>query len=194
MHLEIFTEKDIPAASALTYKTWGGEMQLHDTALESFIYEAMVRYYFRGEGLSLKLQEQSEMLGFLLAAPVGVQAHLEPWFAAQAEVVDAAGKKLAQNYLAYLAFNGHKVTALAHPDEALLCLCVSTAHGGGSKLLAAVEERARSSHAPQVHLWADATCNYDYYRHRGYSESAYFVNKVLPQLGAQQTWVYSKKL
>ena len=76
----------------------------------------------------------------------------------------------------------------------LLCLFLSMKSGVGSKLLHNVEAIAQKKGVKKLYLWADATCDYEYYRKRGYSEAAHFTNNILPQLGVQETWIYSKEL
>ena len=83
---------------------------------------------------------------------------------------------------------------MAHKKDLLLCLFLSRKPGVGSKLLENVEEVARHHSIARLHLWADATCDYSYYRRRGYKETEHFVNKVLPELGQQATWIYSKEV
>ena len=75
-----------------------------------------------------------------------------------------------------------------------MCLFLSMKSGVGSKLLHNVEAIAQKKGVKKLYLWADATCDYEYYRKRGYSEAAHFTNNILPQLGAQETWIYSKEL
>lgn len=62
----------------------------------------------------------------------------------------------------------------------------------GSRLLQKVEAAAKAQGIKKLFLWADATCDYDYYRRRGYSEAEQFTNTLLPELGAQETWIYRK--
>ena len=64
----------------------------------------------------------------------------------------------------------------------------------GGRLLENVEEVAKAQGIARMHLWADATCDYSYYRRRGYKETGHFVNQVLPELGNQATWIYSKEV
>ena len=163
--LSNFTTQDIACASHLTKLTWGDEMALTNDSLKNVLYEAMVRYYYRSEVFSLKMTDDDGMQGFLLAAP-----------------------------LRYLSYNGQKVRALANPEDLLLCLFLSMKSGVGSKLLHNVEAIAQKKGVKKLYLWADATCDYEYYRKRGYSEAAHFTNNILPQLGAQETWIYSKEL
>ena len=84
--------------------------------------------------------------------------------------------------------------ALSYSCFLLLCLFLSMKSGVGSKLLHNVEAIAQKNGVKKLYLWADATCDYEYYRKRGYSEAAHFTNNILPQLGVQETWIYSKEL
>ena len=192
--LSHFTLADIPRAAYLTRLTWGEEMPLANEKLKNVLYEAMVRYYFRSEEFSFKLTDEHGMQGFLLAAPLSERDKSQAWLT---EVLVSFSRKeqdLVYNYLRYLSYNGQKVRALAQDDDLLLCLFLSRKAGVGSALLQNVEQVARVSGSKNLYLWADATCDYAYYRRRGYVEAAHFTNNVLPELGAQRTWIYRKEV
>lgn len=67
MQLEHFTLADIAEASFLSLLTWGDEMEISNSKLQAFIYEAMVRYYFRSSKLSFKITENGKMQGFFIS-------------------------------------------------------------------------------------------------------------------------------
>ena len=158
------------------------------------LYEAMVRYYFRSESFSFKLSDDDGMQGFLLAAPLAERDHSQAWLTKALAPFTCEEQDLVYNYLRYLSYNGQRVRALSKPEDLLLCLFLSMKSGVGSKLLHNVEAIAQKKGVKKLYLWADATCDYEYYRRRGYSEAAHFTNNILPQLGAQETWIYSKEL
>ena len=192
--IQPFTSHDIPAASYLTKLTWGEEMSLDNEALKNVLYEAMVRYYFRSTEFSFKLTDAGELQGFLLAAPLAVRDNSQGWLQQALEPFNSAEQDLVYNYLRYLSYNGQRVRALAQENALLLCLFLSRKAGAGSRLLQKVEAAAQEQGITSLYLWADATCDYAYYRRRGYSEAAHFQNKILPALGEQETWIYKKKL
>ena len=134
------------------------------------------------------------MQGFLLAAPLTARDNSQGWLLEQLQDFRLDEQDLVYNYLRYLSYNGQQVRKLAQADDLLLCLFLSRKPGVGSKLLENVEEVARNHNIKNMHLWADATCDYSYYRRRGYKEGGHFVNKVLPELGQQATWIYSKEV
>ena len=193
--IEQFTAKDIAEATLLTLLTWGEEMALANEHLKTILYEAMVRYYFRGSDFSYKMvDEEGFMQGFLLAAPIYARDNSQKWLEEQLQGFATEEQDLVYNYLRYLSYNGQQVRNVAHKKDLLLCLFLSRKPGVGSKLLENVEEVARHHSIARMHLWADATCDYSYYRRRGYKETGHFVNKVLPELGQQATWIYSKEV
>ena len=193
--IERFTAKDIAEATLLTLLTWGEEMALANEHLKNILYEAMVRYYFRSSDFSYKMvDEAGVMQGFLLAAPLDARDNSQKWLEVQLQGFATEEQDLVYNYLRYLSYNGQKVRNVAHKKDLLLCLFLSRKPGVGSKLLENVEEVARHHSIARLHLWADATCDYSYYRRRGYKETGHFVNKVLPELGQQATWIYSKEV
>ena len=193
--IEQFTAKDIAEAALLTLLTWGEEMALTNEHLKNILYEAMVRYYFRSSDFSYKMvDEAGVMQGFLLAAPLVVRDNSQKWLEEQLQGFATEEQDLVYNYLRYLSYNGQQVRKVAQPSDLLLCLFLSRKPGVGSKLLENVEEVARGHSITRMHLWADATCDYSYYRRRGYKETGHFVNKVLPELGQQATWIYSKEV
>ena len=158
------------------------------------LYEAMVHYYFRSESFSLKVSDDNGMQGFLLAAPLSERDHSQAWLKKALAPFTCEEQDLVYNYLRYLSYNGQRVRALSKPEDLLLCLFLSRKSGVGSRLLKNVEAAAKEQGIKKLFLWADATCDYAYYRRRGYSEAAQFTNKLLPELGAQETWIYSKEL
>ena len=193
--IERFTYNDIEEATRLTLLTWGEEMALANEKLKAVLYEAMVRYYFRSSEFSYKMvDEDGPMQGFLLAAPLTARDNSQGWLLEQLQDFRLDERDLVYNYLRYLNYNGQQVRKLAQADDLLLCLFLSRKPGVGSKLLENVEEVARNHNIKNMHLWADATCDYSYYRRRGYKEGGHFVNKVLPELGQQATWIYSKEV
>ena len=193
--IERFTYNDIEEASRLTLLTWGEEMALANEKLKAVLYESMVRYYFRSSEFSYKMvDEDNSTQGFLLAAPLTARDNSQGWLLEQLQDFRLDEQDLVYNYLRYLSYNGQQVRKLAQADDLLLCLFLSRKPGVGSKLLENVEEVARNHNIKNMHLWADATCDYSYYRRRGYKEGGHFVNKVLPELGQQATWIYSKEV
>ena len=193
--IERFTAADITEATRLTRLTWGEEMALANKNLKNVLYEAMVRYYFRSSDFSYKMvDEEGAMQGFLLAAPIDARDNSQKWLEEQLQSFATEEQDLVYNYLRYLSYNGQQVRNVAHKKDLLLCLFLSRKPGVGSKLLENVEEVARHHSIASMHLWADATCDYSYYRRRGYKETGHFVNKVLPELGQQATWIYSKEV
>lgn len=194
IQLQPFTSLDIPTASYLTKLTWGEEMSLDNEALKNVLYEAMVRYYFRSTEYSFKLTDAGELQGFLLAAPLALRDNSQGWLQQALAPFTSSEQDLVYNYLRYLSYNGQRVRALAQEDALLLCLFLSRKAGAGSRLLQKVEAVAQEQGVTSLYLWADATCDYAYYRRRGYSEAAHFQNKILPALGEQETWIYKKNL
>ena len=193
--IERFTAKDIAEATFLTLLTWGEEMALANEHLKNVLYEAMVRYYFRSSDFSYKMvDEEGAMQGFLLAAPIDARDNSQKWLEEQLQSFATEEQDLVYNYLRYLSYNGQQVRNVAHKKDLLLCLFLSRKPGVGSKLLENVEEVARHHSIASMHLWADATGDYSYYRRRGYKETGHFVNKVLLELGQQATWIYSKEV
>ena len=193
--IERFTYNDIEEATRLTLLTWGEEMALANEKLKAVLYESMVRYYFRSSEFSYKMvDEDNSMQGFLLAAPLTARDNSQGWLLEQLQDFRLDEQDLVYNYLRYLSYNGQQVRKLAQADDLLLSLFFSRKPGAGRKLLENVEEVARNHNIKNMHLWADATCDYSYYRRRGYKEGGHFVNKVLPELGQQATWIYSKEV
>ena len=194
MLIEKFTLQDIPSAAELTYAAWGKELAGEAAGFSKFVYESMVRYYCRQDAYSYKLTEQDGMAGFLLAARPEKDDVSNGWFARHMQGFDQRQQLLSRQYLAYLRYNGLQLKQQAKDEDLLLLLFLSKLKGGGSALLENVEEQAASAGLNALHLWADETCDYEYYRRRGFTITQCFTNKVLPQLGEQKTYIYSKKL
>ena len=193
--IERFTAEDINEATLLTLLTWGEEMALANEQLKNVLYEAMVRYYFRSSDFSYKmLDEERAMQGFLLAAPLTARDNSQKELERRLQNFTTEEQDLVYNYLRYLSYNGQQIRKIAQANDLLLCLFLSRRPGVGSKLLENVEDVAKEHNIAHMHLWADATCDYSYYRRRGYKETGHFINKVMPELGQQATWIYSKEV
>lgn len=193
--IERFTANDINEATLLTLLTWGEEMALANEQLKNVLYEAMVRYYFRSSDFSYKmLDEEGCMQGFLLAAPLTARDNSQKELEGRLKNFTTEEQDLVYNYLRYLSYNGQQIRKIAQANDLLLCLFLSRRPGVGSKLLENVEDVAKERNIAHMHLWADATCDYSYYRRRGYKETGHFINKVMPELGQQATWIYSKEV
>lgn len=191
-----FTQQDIAEAAQLTLLTWGEEIALHDDMLKNVLYEAMVRYYFRSSEFSFKLADAQSGItqGFLLAAPLSERDCSQKWLRQTLADFALEEQDLVYNYLRYLSYNGQQVRRYAKPQDLLLCLFLSRKPGVGAKLLQNIETVAKEHQISSLYLWADATCDYSYYRRRGYEEACRFTNTILPELGAQETWIYRKKM
>lgn len=194
MQVKHFTTADIKEASRLTFLTWKEEMQLPNVKLQKLLYEAMVRYYFRNQNLSFKLQDDKGMQGFLLAAKVSDAITDYDWLERALEKFTSSEKELVYKYLRYLDYNGKQIYELAQKDDILLCLFLSRKSGGGSRLLANLENTVQTMADVNLYLWADITCDYKYYLHHGYQVIKNFTNReLLTELGEQKTWIYKKK-
>lgn len=194
MSIEPFSLQDIPAATALTYAAWGDELAEESEAFRHFVCEAMVRYYFRTSAFSYRLSADGCLQAFLLAADYMQEDASSAWFLSASERFTQREQVLARQYLAYLHFNGERLRECAAEDDLLLLLFVSRMQGAGSTLLENAVAVARAAGLKRLHLWADETCDYGYYCRRGFAVSRCFTNEVLPQLGAQATYIYSKEL
>ncbi len=195
MHIESFSMKDIAEAARLTFDVWGDELQEESIKFRHFMYEAMVRYYCRDTEYSFKLvDDENKMQAFLLAAKTIEHNHSGEWFLRQAYKFSQRERQLAQGYLRYLHYNGDQMLRRAGRDDLMLCLFLSKVSGGGKKLLQNVENKAKETGVNKLLLWADATCDYDYYLRRGFSQTDTFTNDVLPAMGKLPTIVYSKEV
>lgn len=194
INIQKFSVADIARAVFLTKLTWGEELPLINEKLKNVLYEAMVRYYFRSEEFSFKLEDNVGIQGFLLAAPLHERDKSQAWLKDVLAPFSDKEQDLVYNYLRYLSYNGQKVRALAQTDDLLLCLFLSRKAGVGSKLLQNIEAVARLKGINKLFLWADATCDYEYYQKRGYSTCLQFRNDIFADLGAQETWIYSKRV
>lgn len=194
IRLSKFTLTDIPQAAYLTKLTWGEEISLTNESLKDVLYEAMVRYYFRSEEFSFKLKDEHGMQGFLLAAPLHERDKSQAWLKGALAPFGDKEQDLVYNYLRYLSYNGQKVRALVQDDDLILYLFLSRKAGVGSKLLKNIEVVAQAQGINKLYLWADATCDYEYYKKRGYSACLQFTNDIFADLGEQETWIYSKNV
>lgn len=193
MNIETFNMEDIEEAAKLTYDVWGDELKSESLRFRHFVYEAMVRYYCRSTEYSFKIvDDEAKMQAFLLAAEAKEHNHSGEWFLSQVYKFTQRERILAQSYLRYLHYNGDQMLKRAQRDDLLLCLFLSKISGGGKRLLQEVEDKAKSNGIGKLMLWADETCDYEYYLRRGFYQADTFTNNVLHELGNQATVVYRK--
>lgn len=194
MEIDNFYRQDLPAAAALTYSVWHDELAEESRKLQSFVYEAMTRYYFRSSSFSFKITEDGLMRGFLLAAQPSDKDCSRLWFRQNVAAFPARERRVAERYMEYLSFNGRQLERYISEDTLLLWLFLSRKAGGGSRLLRRVEMAARAAGLGKMLLWADETCDAGYYHKKGFYLAGKFINDKLLQLGSQKTMVFLKAI
>lgn len=192
--LEHFTNKDIKKAAELTFSAWGSELPEENEGIKSFIYEALVRYYYKNFRFSYKITEQKLLQAFLLAGKLEDKTTFSQWFAEGCNQFNAYDSQIAKDYLAYLMYNSEVMKHYASANDLLLLLFLSKLPGAGSRLLANAEQQARGAGLKRMFLWADCTCDYDYYYKKGFQETAVFINDKMSRLGRQKTIIFCKNL
>lgn len=189
-----FDELDLSAAGTLTCGVWGQELEGESTSFKGFVYEAMTRYYCRNNNFSFKLQEEGVLKGFLLAGLSTDSNSSKQWFVENLGRFSVREQQLAVSYQEYLAFNGQQIDRYTGADDLQLLLFLSTAAGGGSMLLQHTEQAAMQAGIKNLLLWADETCDTEYYCKKGFSIIDRFVNDKMPRLGELKTIVFRKNL
>lgn len=189
-----FDERDLAAAGALTRDVWGQELEGESASFKAFVYEAMTRYYCRNNNFSFKLQEEGVLKGFLLAGLAKDSNSSKLWFAEHLSRFSVREQQLAVGYQEYLAFNGQQLNRYTGADDLQLLLFLSNAAGGGSMLLQHTEQAAMQAGIKNLLLWADETCDTEYYCKKGFSIIDRFVNDKMLRLGELKTIVFRKCL
>ena len=188
-----FTAQDIDAATRLSINNWGGELAQESAKLRRFVFEGMVRYYYRNSNLSVKAVDDA-MQGLLLAFEYSDDDASKVWFSAGAAHFNKREQEIAQVYHDYLLHNGQQLKREMGADDVLLGLFLSRQPGCGKRLLQEVAAKAEQQGKRSLYLWADATCDYDYYGRHGFKTVAYFENKGIPLLGNLATYIYRRDL
>lgn len=194
MLIERFSAADIPAAARLACSVWGEELQGEAAELKNFIYTGMVRYYCRNCDYSARLVSGKKLEGFLLAALPSDEADTEAWDDRQLEAFSERERCLIREYRDYLSYNGLHVHANSGSGDLLLCLFVSRVPGGGNRLLQNAVQLAARGGLQGLSLWADETCDYDYYRRHGFIMREKFINDRMSLLGKQQTVIFHREI
>lgn len=194
MEIERFTAADILPAAKLTYTVWGDELLNEAAELKNFIYEAMVRYYCRNFHYSAKLMHENKMQGFLLAGLPTDKAADKLWLEQGMTAFSGRERQLIYEYREYLLYNGSNLHKQAADTDLLLYLFVSMVPGGGSRLLANAVKLGQLSKKSALLLWADETCDYEYYYKRDFTLVEKFNNNKMSLLGEQNTVIFKKKL
>ncbi len=194
MKIKRFTAADILPAAKLTYAVWGDELSNEAAELKKFIYEAMVRYYCRNFDYSAKLIHDDAMQGFLLAGLPSDRAADRIWLEQGIKDFSGRERQLIYEYREYLLYNGRSLHKQAGDTDLLLYLFVSMVPGGGRRLLANAVNLAQISKKSALLLWADETCDYDYYYKHNFVLTEKFNNNKMSSLGEQQTAIFRKEL
>lgn len=194
MRLEHFTDSDIQKAAELTFFTWGSELPQEKEFLKAFIYEAMVRYYFKNQRFSYKITENNLLQAFLLAGKIDDHEIFSDWLIKEKKKFNTHDCRIVDEYLAYLSYNSQIMDKYASDNDLMLLLFLSRLPGAGGRLLHNIEQQAVKAGLERIFLWADATCDYDYYYKKGFQEVLTFVNNKMSELGQQQTIIFCKKL
>lgn len=194
MFISNFENRDLSAAGLLTCRIWGQELEQESTEFKQFVYEAMTRYYCRNNSFSFKLLHNGALNGFLLAALPGDSNSSKQWFYDNLRIFSDREQQIAVSYQEYLAFNGQQMDHFTKDGDLQLLLFLSIAAGGGSRLLQHTEQAAKAAGIKGLLLWADETCDMDYYRKKGFSIADIFVNNKMPQLGEQKTVIFRKSI
>ena len=188
-----FTAQDIDAAARLSINNWGSELAQESAKLQRFVFEGMVRYYYRNSNLSVKAVDDA-MQGFLLAFEYSDDDASKAWFVAEAVHFNNREQEVARVYHDYLLYNGQQLKREMGADDVLLGLFLSRQPGCGKRLLHEVAAKAEQQGKRSLYLWADATCDCDYYGRHGFKTVAYFENKEIPLLGNLATYIYRRDL
>ncbi len=194
MLLTKFNDADIYNAAQLTAAVWGDELPWPDSRLKNFVYQAMVRYYSKNNALSFKFSDAGIMQGFLLAGKKCDKSCFAEWFDTQSRFFTVQERQIAESYMNYLAYNGSALDSCSTDSDLQLLLYLSTVRGGGSLLLNNILCLARQKGFASLLLWADETCDLDYYEKKGFVLRKTFVNDKMPLLGKQKTVIFAKKL
>ena len=191
--IDSFTASDIDAATRLSINNWGNELAKESAQLRQFVFEGMVRYYYRNSSLSAKAGDDA-MQGFLLACGYGDDDASKSWFASQVKQFTPHEQEVAHVYHDYLLRNGQELKREMGSDDVLMGLFLSRQPGCGKRLLYEVADKAQQQGKRSLYLWADATCDYDYYARNGFKVVASFENKNMPLLGNLATYIYQRLL
>lgn len=191
--IDRFTEQDINAAARLSIANWGSELAQESAAVRRFVFEGMVRYYYRNSNLSVKAVGGA-MQGFLLACDYSDDDASKDWFATEAVHFTQREQEVASVYHDYLLHNGQQLKREMRPGDVLLGLFLSRQPGCGKRMLHEVAAKAQQQGKRSLYLWADATCDYDYYARNGFKTVACFENRQMPLLGNLATYIYRRDL
>lgn len=191
-----FRAEDVPAASQIAGKIWEREIPGLTPDLSPYLYEFLVRYYFveASEYNVAARDESGKLVGFLLGAREHIVGQApDDWLRTCPKEVRE--HPMFKDYREYLEFNREAETRYAKPDDLLLLLFCSTRRGAGRLMMEEMDLRCASN--PEIRstlLWTDETCDFDYYRKRGYHEAASYVCETAPGGQKFATWLFRRVL
>lgn len=194
MEIRHFENKDVQEAGRLAYNYWSNEVTEGSERFKRAIYEYMARYYDRNRGLSFSITEGEELKGFLLAfhKSEGDEHWAWDWLEGEMATFEPEEKALALEFKRYFNFNAGRMKEYLADDDVILGLFVSTIKGGGKLLFQRISERCRQMNVPNVFLWTDTTCNYNYYYHNNFKEVTRFDTNELFEEVALKTIIFKK--
>lgn len=148
----------------LTRNYWANEVEM-SPALETFIYDFLVRYYLYQDGYNYLLVENNEVLGFLLSSQKDDQNESLQYFQTKVKELNEKDKANAYAYLKYIEDNHQMVLKEMPKNSIYLGLILSHYHHGGMMLINKLKEEQKNK---DIYLWTDETCNYRYYEKQGF--------------------------
>lgn len=170
MKIEKFTEKDIPEAVKLTVEAWNEAIGQWDRRVAHVVCEYSVRDEFLNPDYALKITENGEMLGFILAATASDTNCADDWLhSRRGEFTDCEHLEILDIVEEASHSNESLVLRNMVDGDAMLTFFLSTRPGCGRLLLNEMCTLLSNDGYRNLLLWTDITCNHQYYPKHGFS-------------------------
>lgn len=193
MGIRAFRAEDIEEAGQMAYDVWSYELGGADPALNRFIHEYLVRYYDVNRRYSFSIATE-RLAAFLLAGFKKDKNDCDRWFERGLSFFSPEKRKIAQEYRSYLDRNGNAVKKIMGECDVQMGLFMSRVGGTGRMLLQNLESICRKSGVGNLFLWADATCNVQYYGKNGFEILERFENNAFSDAACLETCIFKKRL
>lgn len=193
MEISVVTPEDLDALVHLASDFWGRFYNGFDEAFVQVVSECLVRDALTDEDLALKVTQDGEVKGMLLATRKGHVARLDEWAAARSATMTAEEKKWFDLLLGYMKEADDKTFALMDEDDVKLSLFVSAQKGGGKLLLEGLARIFREKRMKRMFLWTDDSCTHQYYPAHGFQLAASYADPRYSMLEEPYyTYIYWK--
>lgn len=183
------------AAISMARQTWHGYYDEFRAEYIRCIAECIVRHNYTDEDLAFKITCNGEVKGIIFGTRKGKMADLSVWVGEQCKTMNPQEKELLERLNDYMDEADRNTIAQMGDGDVKLSLFISIQKGCGRELLRAMMQEFSAMGAKRMFLWADTSCDHDYYPAHGFAlASRYRDTHYSTEEADYMTYIYWKPL